>query len=218
MQRILEPELMLDPDQVKAYAEADFSLPHSDFIEHIKGLTGNEKVAGKVLDLGCGPGDISMRFAEEFPHCSIDAVDGSEPMLHYGRQSLPEHLSHRVTFHHCFLPDDPLPRDHYDFLVCNSLLHHLPDPQVLWVTIKQYTQPGSYVFVMDLLRPDSPAQARELVLAYAADEAEVLRRDFYNSLAAAFTLVEIRAQLDSAQLPLNLEQISDRHVYISGII
>ena len=36
MKRIPEPELMLKPDQVSAYAEADFEEPHSNFINLFK--------------------------------------------------------------------------------------------------------------------------------------------------------------------------------------
>lgn len=51
---------------------------------------------------------------------------------------------------------------------------------------------------------------------YAANEPAILQRDFYCSLLAAFTLDEINDQIMRADLPLNAEQISDRHVFISG--
>ncbi|MGZ8194839.1 MAG: class I SAM-dependent methyltransferase, partial [Methylosarcina sp.] len=63
MERQLEPELMEDPEQVKAYAEADFAIPHNDFIERIKLFIDQPGFNGTALDLGCGPGDISLRFA-----------------------------------------------------------------------------------------------------------------------------------------------------------
>jgi hypothetical protein len=53
--------------------------------------------------------------------------------------------------------------------------------------------PGAPVLVMDLMRPASPAAAEALVEQYAAGEPEVLRRDFYNSLLAAFEPGEVRA-------------------------
>jgi hypothetical protein len=47
-----------------------------------------------------------------------------------------------------------------------------------------------------LLRPDSPEAAQAIVDQYASGEPEVLRRDFYNSLLAAFTEDEIGAQFE----------------------
>ena len=56
MERILEPELMENEDQVRAYAEADFEIPHSQFIERLKTVVNNPDFDGVALDLGCGPG------------------------------------------------------------------------------------------------------------------------------------------------------------------
>jgi hypothetical protein len=49
-------------------------------------------------------------------------------------------------------------------------------------------------------------------------EPEVLRRDFYNSLCAAFTSEEIADQLQVAGLAeLNIAPIGEIHVIVSGI-
>ena len=49
------------------------------------------------------------------------------------------------------------------------------------------------------------------------DEMEVLKRDFFNSLMAAFTPAEIRKQLKKGGLSgLAVETISDRHLLVFG--
>jgi len=66
--------------------------------------------------------------------------------------------------------------------------------------------------VMDLHRPESPERAHEIVEAYSGGEPAVLKRDFFHSLCAAFTLAEVRAQLVAAGLDtLRCEMASDRH-------
>jgi hypothetical protein len=56
-----------------------------------------------------------------------------------------------------------------------------------------------------------------LVETYSADEPRLLRRDFYNSLLAAFTPVEVRSQLRRAGLrELKVEAVSDRHLLVFG--
>jgi trans-aconitate methyltransferase len=217
MERQLEPELMEDPDQVEAYAGADFSIPHNDFIERIRRFIDRTYFNGSALDLGCGPGDITFRFARAFPFCRIDAVDGSRPMIERARASAGS-LVPRIRFIHGKLPFVTLPQQNYEIIFSNSLLHHLPDSQILWRSIKTYSRPGTRVAVMDLLRPDSIQAARSLVEAYAGEEPNILQRDFYHSLLAAFSLEEIKAQLIRADLRLNLEQISDRHVFIKGTL
>ena len=70
---------------------------------------------------------------------------------------------------------------------------------------------------MDLRRPGTVEDARNLVEEYSANEPEVLKQDFYNSLLAAFTPEEIHGQLDEAGLGhLKTQEIGDRHVVIAG--
>jgi hypothetical protein len=69
---------------------------------------------------------------------------------------------------------------------------------------------------MDLIRPDSTEQAAAIVERVAGREAAILKTDFFNSLCAAFTLSEIHEQLRCADLALDVEQVSDRHMRISG--
>jgi ubiquinone/menaquinone biosynthesis C-methylase UbiE len=217
MDRQTEPELMEDPEQVKAYAEADFSVPHQQFINRIQDFINEPNFNGVALDLGCGPGDISMRFARAFPFSRIDAIDGSRAMLDYAESfTLP--IGNRIRLIHGRLPFVILPERFYEIIFSNSLLHHLPDPQILWQTIKRVAKSGTRIAVMDLLRPASHEAATALVETYAANEPDILQRDFYYSLLAAFTLEEIRDQLKKADLALKIEQISDRHVFIKGII
>jgi SAM-dependent methyltransferase len=216
--RIVEPELMNEDGQARAYAEADFSEPHDHFVE-LFAQRFPSLDSGVVLDVGCGPGDITVRIAKAFPHCQVHGVDGSAAMLSYKDMILgksPE-VSDRVHFIHGFLPGALLPLPQYDAIISNSILHHLHEPQVLWSAVKQYARPGAPIFIMDLLRPDSVTDAERMREQYASDEPEVLQIDFYNSLLAAFRPNEIEMQLSNAGLAhLKVEVTSDRHVVICG--
>ena len=217
MQRVPEAEIMDDPAQALAYARADFSEPHDRFVELFRQRCG-EPPAATVLDLGCGPGDICRRFALAFRDCSIHAVDASAPMLELGRSACrAERLHERIAFFQAHLPDARLPRQRYDVILSNSLLHHLLEPNTLWDSVRRFGHAGTLVFVMDLLRPESTREVNRLVDLYASGEPDVLRQDFRNSLCAAYTADEVRAQLRSQQLhQLTLEIVSDRHFIVSG--
>ena len=67
MKRLLEPELMIEPEQVSAYANADFDEPHSNFIKMLGSYYNSRGDLRSVLDLGCGPGDVTFKFAAAFP-------------------------------------------------------------------------------------------------------------------------------------------------------
>ena len=219
MDRLPEPELMNDPAQAHAYAHADFAEPHQRFVSLFAEEFPTLEVRGRVLDLGCGAADVTLRFARAFPHCAIDAVDGAEPMLKHAR-TLIAHAGMQTRIHllHQCLPTTQLAPHRYDAVISNSLLHHLHDPNVLWNAIKTCARDGAAIFVLDLLRPASIETARALVEQHARDEPDILKRDFFNSLLAAFRPGEIRSQLQQCGLRhLRVRAVSDRHVLISGI-
>jgi SAM-dependent methyltransferase len=106
-----------------------------------------------------------------------------------------------------------------DAAVSNSLLHHVPNPLQFWYRLRQLVKSGSPVLVMDLLRPESPEEAQAIVDRYAAQEPEILRRDFYRSLLASFTEDEVAAQLAEMNMSrLMIDVVDDRHWVVSGII
>ena len=219
MRRIPEEELMNDVEQARAYARANFEEPHSAVIRLFRETFGT-RVPGKfVIDLGCGPGDITFRFARAYPEAVIYGIDGSEAMLAEARRALacsPD-LEGRILFVHGTLPDVALPLPLYDVVISNSLLHHLHDPMVLWKTVVHCAAPGAAIFIVDLKRPASREEARRLTERYCKDEPEILQRDFFNSLCAAFEPAEIEEQLLMAGLEgVAVRQISDRHVMIAG--
>ena len=79
MERILEPELMDDPEQAIVYARADFEKENQGFVDRFREYFP-EFTEGHILDLGCGPGDIPVRFARALPSSHITGVDASAPM------------------------------------------------------------------------------------------------------------------------------------------
>ncbi len=207
-------------DQARAYAQADFSEPHDHFIQLLSETFSDLPDVGTALDLGCGPGDISLRFARAFQGWTVHGLDGSRAMLRHGYEAVAQAgLEERVVLVKSYLPEGEAPAEQYDLVFSNSLLHHLPKAEILWQAVKRWAAPTAPVFVMDLLRPSDAAQARKLVRAQVGYEPEVLQQDFHNSLLAAYSIDEVEGQLVQAELSqLNVRQVSDRHLTASGQI
>jgi ubiquinone/menaquinone biosynthesis C-methylase UbiE len=221
MQRIPEEELMVDPGQALAYHQADFSATHGARIAMFRDLFPALSLIGAVLDLGCGSGDVLLRFARAFPAARFVGIDGSRPMLELAQQAIDAEpaLGKRVQLRYGIIPQAALPDERWQLLMSHSLLHQLHDPQVLWRTIAAFTGSGCAVFVADLRRPASEPDARRMVLATSKDEPEILQRDFFNSLCAAFEPQEVRAQLAAAGLTqLQVRTHDPFHMSISGLL
>lgn len=216
MERVLEPELMDDPEQALAYAKADFATENQTFVDLFRSLFP-DFVKGRVLDLGCGPADIPIRFARAFPDCRVTGIDGSPAMIRLGEDAArAAGLEHRIVLC-CRRLQELEPDEPADGIISNSLLHHIPNPVQFWDGVKRCVKPGGVVLVMDLARPGSAAEAQAMVERYAAGESPILRRDFYHSLLAAFTEDEVRVQLADAGLGrLTVERVDDRHWIAAG--
>lgn len=218
MRRVPEPELMEGRQQAEAYAQVDFEAPHSRFIELLGRSHPELPPQGLAVDFGCGPGDITLRFARAYPVWRAHGIDGSDVMLELARQiAAREGLAERVEFMRSHLPRADAPAQSYDLVLCNGTLHHFDDPTVLWTSTRQWGRPGAAVFVMDLLRPRDLEQAHRFVEQYVNDEPPIHQQDFLNSLLASYTVDEVNDQLRHTGLhQLRAEQVSDRHVMVSG--
>ncbi len=219
MKRTVEPELMTAAAQALAYARANFESAHSSYPKLFAERFPHRPRKTCVLDLGCGPCDVTLRFAKANPGWSFQGVDGSPAMLKHARIAIARQpgLSRRIKLIKGFIPGARIPRRTYGVILASSFLHHLHEPQVLWQTVREYSQRGTIVFIADLRRPWSRAKARAYERKYSRGEPEVLRRDFYNSLLAAFTPAEVRRQLKAAGLEeLQVEIVSDRHLIAFG--
>lgn len=216
MERVLEPEIMDDPVQVQAYAEADFQEENQEFVDHFLRLY-DDLDGAHVVDLGCGPGDIAIRLARSHPTCRITGIDGSSPMISWAEQAVKQAgLAHRIGFLCQRFQDVTLPTP-ADAVISNSLAHHVPNPLRFWYGLKNLIKSGGPVLVMDLLRPESSEEAQAIVDQYAAHESERLRQDFFHSLLAAYTEDEVAAHLAELNLSrLMVDVPDDRHWIVYG--
>src|SRR6202050_2946071 len=224
MERIPEPELMDDPEQALAYAKADFSATHGARVDMFRSLLPRLALTGPVLDLGCGAGDVLLRFAHAFPEAHFVGIDGSRAMLALAQEAIDAEapLQSRVRVRYGIIPQCQLPQEPWRLIMSHSLLHQLHQPQVLWQTIADCAESadrGCAAFVADLRRPASELEARRMVQSMSKDEPEILQRDFFNSLCAAFTPGEVRAQLAAAGLTqLQVNTHEPFHMSTSGLL
>ena len=70
MDRVCEPELMDEAEQAQAYAQADFSVGDQALVERLDQLFP-AGLGARLLDLGCGPGNISFLLAERHGQATV---------------------------------------------------------------------------------------------------------------------------------------------------
>ena len=220
---------MCEASQVEAYSKADFATSDQSFcLDLYQYLVASERLLSSgslIVDLGCGPGNISERVSRLWPEADVLGVDGSELMIdEANRRMRRSYRDKQRLSYHC-LNIFELANGTIDFgstaelVLSNSLLHHLHNPQDLWRTIFKIAQPGTVLFHRDLRRPTSKDQAIEIQRRHMPEAPSVLIRDFLASLHAAFTVDEVKAQLEFARLDhLQVIEVKDRYLEVFGTL
>jgi trans-aconitate 2-methyltransferase len=82
---------------------------------------------GRVVDLGCGTGDLTLVLSERWPGASVTGVDSSEAMISEAkRRAVPGRVSFGLADLGGWTPAGPV-----EVLVSNAALHWLPDHAAL---------------------------------------------------------------------------------------
>jgi ubiquinone/menaquinone biosynthesis C-methylase UbiE len=210
LERILEQELLDSVRDVEEYASFDNSTVNAEFVARVLELA---PPSGLVLDVGTGPGDIPILLARRAPYLRIVAIDLAEHMLDRARENVASAgLRDRIEVARCDAKATGLASATFDLIVCNSLVHHVPDPTELFRELRRLARVGAGLFVKDLHRPASKEELEELVEKYAAGCTAYQRQSFYDSLHAGLTVEEVTTLCTRADWPgLDARRCSDRH-------
>jgi trans-aconitate 2-methyltransferase len=109
--------------------------------------------AGRVIDLGCGPGNSTELLVARYPDAEVIGLDSSPNMLLQARERLP-----RCTFIQADLVSW-IPPERTDLLFANASLQWLPDHEVVLRRMLQALRPGGVLAVQMPDNVDEPALA-----------------------------------------------------------
>ena len=199
--RTPEPEVMESADEVDAYSSAAaqryLDAIDTTLVDHIARLG---VVSGRLLDVGCGPGNIALKIARRWPGVQVVGVDFSQNMILAARAAA---ASQQLTARAEFLAGDakklPFPDGALDFVLSNSVLHHLHDPLGMLDEMARVVKPGGLVLLRDLRRPGRlifPWHVRW----YGRHYSGLMKKLFTDSVRAAYTGEELARMLHASKL------------------
>ena len=90
LKRVPEAELMDEDSEVEAYASAAAQAYLEDidrsFLDHVERLLADSRLQpARVLDLGCGPGQILLAMKQRWPGMQIVGLDAGPAMIEKAR-------------------------------------------------------------------------------------------------------------------------------------
>jgi ubiquinone/menaquinone biosynthesis C-methylase UbiE len=205
MPRVPEPEVMDDSGEVEAYssaaAQTHLNAVDDTLVEHALRLLGGRE-NGRALDIGTGPGQIVIKLARRLTQWKFTGVDRSPGMIAQARENLAAaggELADRVEFQLADGNRLPFPDKSFDLVLCNSVLHHLAEPEKLLSEMARLASSGGAVLLRDLRRPGRiafPLHVRWHGRHYSGTMYQLFR----DSVRAAYTVPELTNLLGVAGL------------------
>ena len=174
-----------DPDRYLTYAE-ERGRP---FVEPVE-------APRTVVDLGCGPGNLTALLAQRWPGAKVAGIDSSSDMIDKARASVPG-ISFEVGDLRAWL-------DHgtrVDVLVCNATLQWVPGHLALMPALIGAVAPGGWLAFQVPGNFDEPSHtirdelAREP--AYAEHVAAVATPHAHDAATYLRALVELGCRVDA---------------------
>lgn len=199
--RVPEAEVMDDSAEVEAYASA----AAEEYLDRIDDTLVTHALRlglrrGRVLDLGTGPGQIPIKIARRLPEVEIVGIDRSENMIRQARvRAAAAGLAGRVEFHTGDANRLDFPDASFDFVLCNSVLHHLERPVAVLNELARVTRPGGGVLLRDLRRPSRlvfPLHVRWYGRYYSG----LMKQLYIASVRSSYTLAELGQLLHASTL------------------
>jgi SAM-dependent methyltransferase len=101
----------------------------------------------RILDAGCGTGEIARRLALRYPRASVLGVDVLDVLLAVARHRSAA-LAPRVAFEQRSFLDPALPAASFDLVVCRHVIHALPEPERALAALVRAVRPGGWLHVI----------------------------------------------------------------------
>lgn len=104
-------------------------------------------VGARILDVGCGTGEVAIRLAETFPGVEIVGVDLVETHLHLARKAAAR-IGGRVSFQVGNGFELEFEDASFDLAVCRHVLQAVPHPERIVAEMIRVTRPGGRLHLL----------------------------------------------------------------------
>jgi ubiquinone/menaquinone biosynthesis C-methylase UbiE len=99
----------------------------------------------RVLDVGCGTGELLSRLAAKYPHARLAGLDPVPEMLEIARAKLSDKADLQVGWANAL----PWPDASFDVVVSCNMFHYITHPEVSVREMKRVLAPGGRLLITD---------------------------------------------------------------------
>jgi len=102
---------------------------------------------GALLDVGCGPGWVSIRASEGHPQLDCVGIDTNEEMVRFAQRNAAGRLN--CTFKVMDAAAIVYPADTFDRIVGVQTMHHWKEPEAILAELQRVLKPGGWCDLLD---------------------------------------------------------------------
>lgn len=142
-----------NPEVAKAFEKMTnflpFKLLHRKVISRLKKFNPS----GKLVDIGCGSGNLIIQIAEKLPKLNLVGVDISSEILSFAnKRAIEKKVDNKVEFKNGTVENLPFPNNSIDFIISTFSLHHWVNPIKAFKEIYRILKESGTFLIFDFRR------------------------------------------------------------------
>ncbi len=181
----------------KNVRKTTYGLIAQDYVNSVKDWLDPfaERIrTGKILEIGCGSGLLSIELAKILPDTTIHGVDLSQEMVNIGNKN-PE-KTENITFHQASVYDI---EGTYDGVVCRNALHRFRDSPAALERMISVLRPHCKLYIRDIRRDADWKTIIARIGEQRWNNPELVQ-DYIGAMAAMLTIEELEDVLGEVGL------------------
>jgi tRNA (cmo5U34)-methyltransferase len=125
--------------------------------------------AKRILDIGCGAGNYSLKMLEKLSGVEVTLVDLSEPMLQRARERVSAAGAGKIQIVQGDVREIELGVESFDIVLAAAVLHHLREESewlAVFSKIHRALPSGGSFWIFDMVQQELPAVQGEMMRRY----------------------------------------------------
>ena len=176
----------------------------------------------KLLDFGCGPGNISVGLADRIAPGEFHGIDMEESQVELARASARAGGHDNMTFHVGNVYQLPFEDNSFDVAHCHAVLMHVPDTQAALAEVKRVLKPGGIVASREVIVASSFLEPEEPDIkdAWSVFEALLKGNGGHPQFGKELKAVLLEAEFNDVRVSMSFESFSSAEdvAFLHGFI
>ena len=125
--------------------------------------------AKRLLDVGCGAGNYTLKLLEKLPGLSVTLIDLSQPMLTRAVERIKPQTTGEIQTLQSDIREVELGAEQYDLIVAAAVLHHLrtdAEWEAVFAKLHEALRPGGSLWIFDLVVHEHPGVHQHMWTRY----------------------------------------------------